>query len=575
MTPRSAERMRTFRPNGAYLRAPMITECNRRWERSRLDWRIGDPGDPAALADRFPVRRTGSDCPWPGRLARRSAIAMTSTSAARRSSSRPRRGAVADRRADRARRARPPPCPDLVAVVYAPRPRVLLVPIGRRPSALRLARRRVAGRAVGAQLDPGRARRRGGTGARGHRPRRRLPGQRGRPRPRRRTPATRCRRCAGSPRLPGARYPAVLTGDGWAIACASPETLVRVAGRPWWRPGRSRAPARPPPPGRRELLASAKERAEHIMIVDLERNDLARVARIGVGRRTRAVRGPALVRPVAGRVPGGGPAAPTTSTWPSCCAPSCPGGSVTGAPKLAALAQIAALEPVGRGPSMGALGWLDADRLDLGLTIRTVAVDAESAAPVGRRRHHLGLRPRRRGRRGRRQGRPAPRRPRPRPRPSHPPPSHPTPSHLTPSRLTPSRLVGATGSPRLSPARLTGAAAGPVLAPHLHHQDRCLGDRSHVQCDSGRPSADHDRPGAGPAGWRGSRASGRASAAPHTVLRGLACATMPTMIGARRTNVESHCAFVRRRPIWPAGSAPGRAKIGVSATRSAVWRTSA
>jgi para-aminobenzoate synthetase component 1 len=55
----------------------------------------------------------------------------------------------------------------------------------------------------------------------------------------------------------------------------------------------------------------------------------------------------------------------------------CPGGSVTGAPKLAALAHIAELEPVGRGPSMGALGWLDPDRLELGLTIRTVAVDGD------------------------------------------------------------------------------------------------------------------------------------------------------------------------------------------------------
>ena len=55
----------------------------------------------------------------------------------------------------------------------------------------------------------------------------------------------------------------------------------------------------------------------------------------------------------------------------------CPGGSVTGAPKLAALAQIAAIEPVGRGPSMGALGWLSPRGLDLGLTIRTVAADGE------------------------------------------------------------------------------------------------------------------------------------------------------------------------------------------------------
>jgi para-aminobenzoate synthetase component 1 len=50
---------------------------------------------------------------------------------------------------------------------------------------------------------------------------------------------------------------------------------------------------------------------------------------------------------------------------------------VTGAPKLAALDVIAALEPVGRGPSMGAYGWVTPGRIDLGLTIRTVAVDAE------------------------------------------------------------------------------------------------------------------------------------------------------------------------------------------------------
>ena len=51
----------------------------------------------------------------------------------------------------------------------------------------------------------------------------------------------------------------------------------------------------------------------------------------------------------------------------------CPGGSVTGAPKLAALEEIARLEPVGRGVSMGALGWVGTDHVDLGLSIRTVA----------------------------------------------------------------------------------------------------------------------------------------------------------------------------------------------------------
>ena len=53
----------------------------------------------------------------------------------------------------------------------------------------------------------------------------------------------------------------------------------------------------------------------------------------------------------------------------------CPGGSVTGAPKLAALAEIERLEPVGRGPAMGAFGWIGPDHLNLGLTIRTAAVD--------------------------------------------------------------------------------------------------------------------------------------------------------------------------------------------------------
>ena len=82
--------------------------------------------------------------------------------------------------------------------------------------------------------------------------------------------------------------------------------------------------------------------------------------------------------PVAGRVPGGRRASPPASTWPTLLRAICPGGSVTGAPKLAALTQIAALEPVGRGPSMGALGWIDArPRLELGLTIRTVAADGE------------------------------------------------------------------------------------------------------------------------------------------------------------------------------------------------------
>ncbi|MFG2052261.1 chorismate-binding protein [Micromonospora sp. NPDC048935] len=175
--------------------------------------------------------------------------------------------------------------------------------------------------------------------------------------------------------LPGARYGGVLTGDGWAIGCASPETLVEVTdGHLITRPIKGTRPATAA--GRAELLASAKERAEHIMIVDLERNDLARIARTGtvtvddlfaVRRWCDLWQAESTVRAVA--ADGLGLADLLRAT--------CPGGSVTGAPKHAALTQINALEPVGRGASMGALGWVTPGHVDLGLTIRTAAADTD------------------------------------------------------------------------------------------------------------------------------------------------------------------------------------------------------
>jgi para-aminobenzoate synthetase component 1 len=177
--------------------------------------------------------------------------------------------------------------------------------------------------------------------------------------------------------LPGTRYPVVLGGTGWAIACASPETLLEVsAGGIVTRPIKGTRPATGR--GRAELLASTKERAEHIMIVDLARNDLARVAATGSVRVDELF---AIRRwsdlwqaesVVSARLHAGASLATVLRAL-------CPGGSVTGAPKLAALAEIAAVEPVGRGPSMGAIGWLTHERLDLGLTIRTVAVDGDRA----------------------------------------------------------------------------------------------------------------------------------------------------------------------------------------------------
>ncbi|MEU9514786.1 chorismate-binding protein [Micromonospora sp. NPDC048169] len=175
--------------------------------------------------------------------------------------------------------------------------------------------------------------------------------------------------------LPGARYGGTLHGPGWALGCASPETLIAVEhGRLVTRPIKGTRPATAA--GRRDLLASAKERAEHVMIVDLERNDLARVARTGSVRVDElfAVRRWCDLWQAESTVS----AAPADGLGlADLLRAVCPGGSVTGAPKHAALARIAALEPVGRGASMGALGWVGPDRLDLGLTIRTAAADGD------------------------------------------------------------------------------------------------------------------------------------------------------------------------------------------------------
>ncbi|MEV4705180.1 chorismate-binding protein [Actinoplanes sp. NPDC049316] len=174
--------------------------------------------------------------------------------------------------------------------------------------------------------------------------------------------------------LPGARYGGFLAGDGWAIATASPETLVEVrAGRVITRPIKGTRPATAQ--GRRELLESAKERAEHVMIVDLERNDLSRLPGVGPVRVDSlfAVRRWSGLWQAESQV-----SAPIDGELglAELLRAVCPGGSVTGAPKLAALDEIARVEPVGRGVSMGGLGWIGTDHLDLGLTIRTVAATA-------------------------------------------------------------------------------------------------------------------------------------------------------------------------------------------------------
>jgi para-aminobenzoate synthetase component 1 len=123
-----------------------------------------------------------------------------------------------------------------------------------------------------------------------------------------------------------------------------------------------------------ELARDPKERAEHVMIVDLERNDLGRVARPGTVEVTafaQLERHPSvqhLVSRVVGRVRRGiGLAALLRATFP--------GGSITGAPKVRAMEIIRELEPWARGPYTGAFGLFHpGGDLELGLAIRTGVV---------------------------------------------------------------------------------------------------------------------------------------------------------------------------------------------------------
>jgi para-aminobenzoate synthetase component I len=162
--------------------------------------------------------------------------------------------------------------------------------------------------------------------------------------------------------------PAPLAGPGWTIVSASPELLLsRRGSRVRTSPIKGTRPAGVP-------VESAKDAAEHVMIVDLERNDLSRVARTG------SVRWPQLLAEQ--QLAGVSHLVATVEadlrdgvSLTALLEAMLPGGSVTGCPKVAALDLIARLEPVGRGASMGALGRIYPNGdLDLALTIRTFAV---------------------------------------------------------------------------------------------------------------------------------------------------------------------------------------------------------
>lgn len=167
-------------------------------------------------------------------------------------------------------------------------------------------------------------------------------------------------------------------GDAQVVG-SSPEALVRVSGRhveSWPIAGTRPRGATPEEDAEREreLRDDAKERAEHVMLVDLARNDLGRVCAPGSVRVSSMMRVERyshvmhLVSEVTGTLRDEvGVVDVLRATFPA--------GTVSGAPKVRAMQLIAGLEPDRRGVYAGAVGYLDlAGNLDTCITIRTVVL---------------------------------------------------------------------------------------------------------------------------------------------------------------------------------------------------------
>src|SRR5690606_670273 len=174
-----------------------------------------------------------------------------------------------------------------------------------------------------------------------------------------------------------------------AIVGASPEMLVRVEGKrlethpiAGTRP-RGETPEKDAQLAE-EMAADEKERAEHVMLVDLGRNDLGRVARVGtvtvpqymaIERYSHVMH---LVSRVEGElIDGKDRLDALVATFPA--------GTLTGAPKIRAMQIVGALEPTRRGLYGGAVGYLDfAGNLDFCIAIRTVTMcDGRASVQAG------------------------------------------------------------------------------------------------------------------------------------------------------------------------------------------------
>lgn len=164
-----------------------------------------------------------------------------------------------------------------------------------------------------------------------------------------------------------------------SIVGASPEMLVRVRGdqieyRPIAGTRRRGHTAAEDEAMETELRDSEKEQAEHLMLVDLGRNDVGRVAATGsveVHESTIIERYSRVMHLVSGIRARLRPGCSALDAMRACF----PAGTVTGAPKIRAMEIIAGLEPHGRGPYAGAVGYIGSgSALDTAITLRTIVV---------------------------------------------------------------------------------------------------------------------------------------------------------------------------------------------------------
>src|SRR3569833_424647 len=184
------------------------------------------------------------------------------------------------------------------------------------------------------------------------------------------------RLCKANP----APFAALAQWRGTTILSSSPERLVRINdGHIDTRPIAGTRPRKGDDlTEMRELAAHPKERAEHIMLIDLERNDLGRVSEPGTVKvdELMTIESYAHVHHIVSNVSG---EQRSKETPKGALKAVFPGGTITGVPKFRCMQIIAELEGVGRGAYTGALGFLGRDgSMDMNILIRTLSVQGRT-----------------------------------------------------------------------------------------------------------------------------------------------------------------------------------------------------